>query len=622
MTELYYIIVLPILAGILLFFFPEKTRRLKGLLALAVAGVTAYFSIRVYGMDPQTFRFDCFAPLFQEGSVVHHILSGASSYFLIRIDGLSQLITLGVAFFTVVILVYSLASFTKQNQIHSFYAYFLITLGSSIGAVLVDNLLLFLFFWGVLGITLYKLIKGYDKESSAAAKKSLIMIGTSDGIMILGIALVWSLTGNLNMSEITVSTTSSASIVAFIALLVGSFTKAGAFPFHSWIPDYTHKAPGASSAYLPASLDKLLGIYFLARICNGMFDLNEWLQLLLIVLGVLTIITAGLMAMVQTNYKKLLGFSTVSQVGYMVIGFGLGTALGMAAGLFHMVNHAMYKSGLFLSAGSISKQTGQEDIDDLGGLSRAMPFTFIATLIFALSTSGIPPLNGFASKWMIYHGIIDFGASSQGLASDLWILWLALAVLGSAITLAVFMKYISGVFLGPRRAALSHVREVNVLMWGPCILLAIICIGFGVFATDYVVPRLFQPVVGDFALIGAWQSSFISFLVILSIIVGLLIYWIGSLKNMRTAESFVGGEKWGEEAAFKVTGFYEGVRNARFLRFMFTHAERRHFDIYDLTSGVVLYFNKVFSRAHTGILSDYALWLFAGLIVLLLILLV
>jgi formate hydrogenlyase subunit 3/multisubunit Na+/H+ antiporter MnhD subunit len=115
------------------------------------------------------------------------------------------------------------------------------------------------------------------------------------------------------------------------------------------------------------------------------------------------------MALMQHDYKRLLGYHAVSQVGYMVLGFGIGTAIGFAAGLFHMINHAIYKSGLFLAAGAIERQTGKSDIGDLGGLSKVMPVTFAAAIIFAMSISGVPPFNGFASKWMIYQGIIDFG---------------------------------------------------------------------------------------------------------------------------------------------------------------------------------------------------------------------
>ena len=438
MKEIISIITLPVLAGLLLFLVPEKFRTFKGIVALLISIITGYLTIVIYSSDNQMLHLnELFAG---SGLSVFGIdlLRDAGRYMTFNSDNLSKLIILFISLFTFLILLYSIV-YIKAGRVRNYYPYFLITLGCAYGAVLSDNLLLFLAFWGVLGITLYKLIHGYDEESSATAKKTLILIGASDSIMIIGIAIIWKITGSLSMADISVPTTNALSVVAFLALLTGSFTKAGAFPFHTWVPDYAKSAPASSSAYLPASLDKLLGIYFLARITTGMFILNEWLTLLLLSVGVISIITAVMMALVQHNYKRLLGFHAVSQVGYMILGFGLGSMIGVAAGLFHMINNALYKSGLFLSAGCVEYRTGKEEIDDLGGLSKAMPFTFFASLVFAMSISGVPPFNGFASKWMIYQGIIDFGTGS-GVANKLWVVWLGLAVLGSALTLASFIK--------------------------------------------------------------------------------------------------------------------------------------------------------------------------------------
>ena len=515
------------------------------------------------------------------------------------------------------ILIYSVI-YIKAERIKSYYSYFLITAGCSYGAVLSDNLLLFLTFWGVLGLTLYKLISGCDEESSAAAKKTLILIGASDSIMIIGIAIIWTITGSLSIRAIKLPTTDILTIVAFLSLICGSFTKAGAFPFHTWVPDYTKNASASSSAYLPASLDKLLGIYFLARITNGMFVLNEWLTLLLMSAGVVSIITAVLMALMQHNYKRLLGFHAVSQVGYMILGFGMGSVIGVAAGLFHMVNNALYKSGLFLSAGCVEYRTGMDEIEDLGGLSRAMPVTFFATLIFALSISGIPPLNGFASKWMIYQGIIDFG-SGQGIASRLWIVWLGLAVLGSALTLASFVKLTGGIFLGRQKPEFKEVREVPLLMWLPILLLALICIFFGVFATGFIVPRLFMPVSGEFHFTGFWNSSFVSLLVIISILLGIIVYLVFSLGKFRTEDSFIGGEKIQDEADFGTTEFYKTLGEFPVFSWIYRKAEERWFDIYDLSKQFVLKISYELSEVHTGILTSYIIWVFAGLIIMLMI---
>jgi formate hydrogenlyase subunit 3/multisubunit Na+/H+ antiporter MnhD subunit len=420
MKDIITIISLPVLAGLILFLVPDRFKTAKGIFALLVTLTAGYFSIRIYGTVTQSGTLDQVSNGMGIPVFGIDLFNDSVRYAMFRFDNLSKLISVFISLFAVLILLYSM-TYIKERRVPGYYSWFLLTIGCSFGAVLSDNLLLFLTFWGILGITLYKLIPGKSEESSATAKKTLILIGASDTIMIIGIALLWKLTGSLNMSSISVPTDNVLSVTAFIALIVGSYQSC-AFPFHSWVPDYTKDAPASSSALLPASLDKLLGIYFLARLTTGMFILSDWITFILLATGVITIISAVMMALIQHNYKRLLGFHAVSQVGYMILGFGLGSVIGVAAGLFHMINHALYKSGLLLSAGCIEYRTGEERIDELGGLSKAMPVTFFATIIFAMSISGVPPLNGFASKWMIYQGINDFGTGS-GVSDQFWILY-------------------------------------------------------------------------------------------------------------------------------------------------------------------------------------------------------
>jgi formate hydrogenlyase subunit 3/multisubunit Na+/H+ antiporter MnhD subunit len=617
MKEIIIIITLPVLIGLLLFLIPEKLRTVKGIAALLISIITGYLTIVIYGSDNQLLRFDGIAAA-QGYSLFGVDLPGsAGRYITMNCDNLSKLIILFISIFTVLILLYSIV-YIKAGRVKNYYAFFLITLGCSYGAALSDNLLLFLTFWGVLGLTLYKLIKGHDEESSAAAKKTLILIGASDSIMIVGIAILWKITGSLSMESISLPTANALSTVAFLALLTGSFTKAGAFPFHTWVPDYAAGAPATSSAYLPASLDKLLGIYFLARITTGMFILSEWIVILLLSIGVISIITAVMMALVQHNYRRLLGYHAVSQVGYMILGFGLGSMIGIAAGLFHMLNNALYKSGLFLTAGNVEFRTGKDNIDDLGGLSKAMPVTFFAALIFAMSISGIPPFNGFASKWMIYQGIIDFGAGS-GLANKLWILWLGLAVLGSALTLASFIKLIGGIFLSRRKPEFKDVREVPVMMWLPLIILSVLCLFFGVFATNIVVPKLLMPVSGTFELHGFWNSSIVSLLVLISIVLGIIVYLALNLKKFRSEESFIGGERIQEQTGYSTPEFYKTLGEFKFIGWIYKKAEEKYFDIYEQSKRFVLWSSHQLSEGHTGVLPGYVIWVFAGLIIMLLI---
>lgn len=612
------LILVPMAAAILLFIIPDRFQMAKGLTTLAVALYLGYIAIGLWSASPQMVPH---GDLIVKGCMAFlnfDVLQKAGEYVTFTIDGLSKLIVLSVAVLSVLILLYSIV-YNKSIRVRNYYSWFLVTLSCSFGAVLSDNLILFAIFWGILGITLYKLIPGKDEASSAAAKKTMILIGASDTIMLVGIALLWRLTDTLSINGISLDTVNILNITAFMALLVGSFTKAGAFPFHTWVPDFTATSPATSSSLMPASLDKLLGIYFLARITGDLFVLSEGMKLFLLSIGVVTIITAVLMALMQHDYKRLLGYHAVSQVGYMILGFGIGSILGVVAGLFHMLNNALYKSGLFMVAGSIERQTGKNDISDLGGLSAAMPVTFAAAMIFAMSISGIPPFNGFASKWMIYQGIIESGTGT-GISGQLWIVWLGLAVLGSALTLASFVKFIGGIFLGRRDTVMGGVREVPFLMWLPMALLALICVFFGVFATGIVIPKLFTPAVGSFAFSGLWNSSIVSLLVLISIVLGFLIYVAMGKKRFRTGDIFIGGEKIEKlGASYPAPEFYKTFTEFSLFSRIYRRAEAKTFDIYDLSKQGVLWLSGRLSSAHTGVLPGYVIWVCAGLILMLLI---
>jgi NADH:ubiquinone oxidoreductase subunit 5 (subunit L)/multisubunit Na+/H+ antiporter MnhA subunit len=220
---------------------------------------------------------------------------------------------------------------------------------------------------------------------------------------------------------------------------------------------------------------------------------------------------------------------------------------------------------------------------------------------------------------MIYQGIIESG-SGAGIAGKLWILWLGLAVLGSALTLASFVKFIGGIFLGRRDPVMAGVREVPLLMWLPMALLAVACLFFGVFATDLVIPKLFTPAVGEFTFSGLWSSSFVSLLVLISIVLGFLIYFATGKKKFRTGDLFIGGEKIEKlDAAYPAPEFYKTFTEFGLFSRIYRKAEAKAFDIYDLSRQAVLWLSGKLSIAHTGVLPAYVIWVCAGLIIMLLI---
>jgi len=618
MDELLYIIWIPMAAGLLLFLMPESLRKFTAYTAVAVTALSFAFAIVLFtGKGLAGDLTICLIPqLADRFPVIDWFLR---HFGALRIDELARLLLLLITFFSFVITLYSVSYTIPNHRIKWYYSWILVTLSFSALAVLSDHLLFFIFCWGILGITLYKLIKGSDEDGAATAKKTMILIGASDTIMLLGIAIVFRLSDSFALNGAAIATNNALGAVAFFCLLIGSFTKAGAVPFHTWVPDFARKAPASSTALLPASLDKLLGIYFLFRICTGLFTLSEWITLFLVSIGVTTIIIGVMMALVQHNMKQLLGYHAVSQVGYMVLGLGLGSPLGIAGGLFHMVNHTMYKSGLFLVAGNVEHRFGTDQIEHLGGSARYMPVTFLAAVIFALSISGVPPLNGFASKWVIYQAIIDFG-SGTGIANNLWVVWLGLAVLGSALTLASFIKFLSGVFLG-RTIKPANAGIATPLMLVPVSILALICVVTGIFATPWVLPRIIQPLTTGFEYQGIWQSSQVALLVLVSMVVGVLIYLAGNIKKFRTEDSFIGGERDQDVTRVSVLDFYKTISQAPFFRSMYDAASKKWFDVYDIGKGIVLYFSKIAGSAHTGILPFYIAWLISGLVILLVIML-
>ncbi len=615
-SELHIVIFLPILAGVLLFCLPERFFTVKGIIAGLITAFLMVISIRVFQMKEDMIVLSLGKGFFSDGSLIHSALAQAEHFCLMNVDSLARLIVPMIGLFSLVIAWYSICYLHPRTRPAHYFSFFLITAGCANGAVLADHLLFFLFFWGILGLTLYMLIKGHNSISASAAKKTFILVGASDGIMVLGIALIWHMGFPLTMSTSGISTANLTGLMAFLCLLVGAFTKAGAFPFHTWVPDYSTQAPASSSAFLPASLDKLLGIYFLARLFNSMFVLTDWLTLLMLVIGVLTIIIGVMMALVQNNYKRLLGYHAVSQVGYMVTGFALGTPLGIAGGLFHLINNALYKSGLFLTAGHVERHTGRHLIEDLGGLSKVLPITFFSATILSLSIAGIPPLNGFASKWLIYQGIIDFG-QGEGIANSLWVVWLVMAMFGSALTLASFLKFMAGIFLGPGKPIYSSLREKNPLLFLPPLLLALICIGLGVFASNWFIPKILQQASGAFQIPGIWDSSTVSYLVLISIVLGLAIFVLMDKNKVRPDAPFLLGEPSGSVPAYPAGAFYKTISKHPVLETLYKGAERKYFDVYDLAKELVLGCSKGLSRLHTGILPLYMIWFLVGLLVLL-----
>jgi formate hydrogenlyase subunit 3/multisubunit Na+/H+ antiporter MnhD subunit len=596
---------LPLLAGLVCLLLPRRADGVRATLAVAVTAVVVVLSWL----------------LFRQSGVAFDPVPWLS----LRLDALSGFVLLAVACFGLFIAIYSVGYMKGRQQHREYFTYLLWTLGMSCGVIIANDLLLLLVCWGFLGLVLYLMIGLAGPEAAEAARKSLMIIGGSDALLLLGIVFFWHLSGTLRMDVAALGLDSPAAYVAFLAFVAAALAKAGAVPFHSWVPDFGEHADAPVSAFLPASLDKLLGIYLLARCVLDLFVPTPAMYMILMLLGAVTVIAAAMMALVQHDLKRLLSFSTISQVGYMVLGIGSGTAIGLAGGLFHMLNHALYKCALFLCAGAVEKETGSTDLDRLGGLSRLMPVTFIAFTIAALANAGIPPLNGFASKWMVYQGIITSG----GTGGLVWILWLAAAMLGSALTLAVLMKALHATFLCKPSPEIrsTMVNEAKRSMLVPLIALPALCVIFGVFAFAVPLDRLIFPVV-QVDVPGVWWAGLATTLIIVAILVGLVIYWVtmrsGKLRRTRTyiggerlQDIYVSGSQTGPGRHLEVTGidFYDTIEQLPMLRRIYPLARARVFDMYDIMRKGASFFVLHLRGVHTGILPVYLTWILLGMLV-------
>lgn len=610
MNELLYPLIIPAVAGIIPLFIPRKGKFVAGLVALAAAGWMLFWAIRLFGAGEVSYS----VTLFELGQTVPFD-------FALRLYHFSAFVLLFIGVFAVLCILYSLGYLWGKDKASIYYTFMLWALAAAAGAVLADNLLILLMFWEALTAVFFFLTNMGEKGHEKSAAKAFAMLGFTDAGMLLGIILIWKMTGTLSMSALSVPTDSPLGVVAFILLFIGAIAKAGAIPFHSWIPEMAVSTPASVMAYLPASLDKLLGIYLLARISLDVFRIapGSALSMLMMIVGAVTIILAVLMALAQHNLKKLLSFHAVSQVGYMVLGVGSGIPIAIVGGLFHMLNHAIYKSSLFLEAGAVEKRAGTTELADLGGLARLMPVTFISMTIASLSISGIPPFNGFASKWLIYQGMLE----------GRHIVFLVVAIFGSALTLASFVKVLHSVFLGRRPERLDRVKEVDFSMQVPMIVLAILCVLFGIFAS-YPIERFIAPVVvrGDEVGVaagtlitaptaGLWNPGTATALILVGVILGLFIYAFSSMKAYRIDENvWIGGNIMdSEEIRVPGTHFYKTVTDdlGPGIKTLFGDGEKGALDAYNFLGKLGDSLVQVLRSVHNGNLSVYLSWIVIGL---------
>lgn len=540
---------------------------------------------------------------------------GFDMAFSLRLYQFNGFILLAAAVVSFFVALYT-AAFAKDKAYQKpLYAYMLLTIALANGALLADSLLVLLFFWeGILG-TMFAMIALGGKESYKTAVKAVVIAGTGDLCMMLGIGMTGYLAGTLSMDGISKLPVEGLGAAAFALLFIGAISKAGSMPFHTWIPDAAKDAPTPFLPLLPGALEKLLGIYLLARLCTDFFDFRHGssMSTVVMIVGGCTILFAVMMALIQKDFKRLLSYHAVSQVGYMILGIGTALPIGFLAGVFHMLNNAVYKCLLFLTAGAVEKETGTSDLHKLGGLAKKMPVTAVSFLIAAASIAGLPFTNGFYSKELVFDAALESG-----------VVFYAVALIGAFFTAVSFLKLGHAAFFGKQNEAVQdkNVKEAPWPMLVSMIALAAVCLGLGIFHVP-AITNLIAPTLAHFEEASHIASHTNWMLIGISLAVLALAALSHALGYRKT--------KKGLSAA-------DHFHYAPVLKGIYGLAERKYFDPYYVGSFAVkayaaasLFINDSISRfydstvprlaaalsnavraAHSGSQARYVAWLVAG----------
>ena len=546
----------------------------------------------------------------------------------LEVDALSLFFALIVATAVFVSGVYSIQYMRHDDNEREYYTLFLLLSGGVMGLVLSGDLFNMFIMVEILTFAAVALtaFRNTARGALEAAFKYLVVGSIGSTCILVGTAVLYAQAHTLNLAQLAQvipGNLTTATKVAFALLFVGFGTKAFVVPFHPLAADAHGAAPASISVMISGVLTKS-GIYGIIRLTYFVFQTMNLgtMQFLLVFIGSLSMFICVTMALAQHDFKRLLAFHSISQIGYVLTAVGLCTALGLSAGLYHAMNHTLFKGLLFLAAGAVLHETGTTDLGKLGGLSKKMPHTTVLFLIGAFSISGIPPFNGFASKWMIYQATYQKAVESGNIG---FLLVTIIALVTSVLTLASFVKVSQSVFFGQLPKELEHVKEVSFGMRLAMGIFALLCVLTGLFpdlVTTYITEPAARAVfcVGQyinamgfdgsavaesavgFAHVGVWEP--ISWLLILCI--ALLAITIVAVASKYDNVS----QRSGDAVDSKYELFYGGEAQefsqvgGGDLFWGFKHNWRGYFD--------------VMHRLHSGVLNDYALWAVVDLALVLL----
>ncbi|MFH1479416.1 MAG: proton-conducting transporter membrane subunit [Candidatus Omnitrophota bacterium] len=465
-------IAIPMFGTFLISLIGKKTKKISDIVSglvtfsLAVLSVYSVFLFKDTGI--MVYKVGGWAPPIG----IAMVFDGLTAFMLVTINIVAFLIS-----------IYSIDYMEKYTEKWNFYCLFLLMITGMNGVIISGDMFNLYVFLEIAAIASYALVAyGTEHEELEASFKYAIMGAVASSFILLGIVFLYSITSTLNMADMSLELAkkNSPNLILFVSVmfLMGFGLKSALVPFHAWLPDAHPSAPAPISAMLSGVIIKSLGIYSIIRIFFSVIGITPQVLNVLMLLGAFSMVVGVCLALGQWDLKRLLAYHSISQIGYVVLGLGLGTPLGILGGLFHLFNHSIFKSLLFLNSGAVEYATGTRDLQEMGGIKDKMKVTSGTSLIASMSIAGIPPFNGFWSKLIIIVACVE----AQHFGYAFW------AVLASILTLASFMKVQRYGFFGELREKMSNIKEVPFFMKLSMVILAIMCIA----SSLLLVPEFYQ----------------------------------------------------------------------------------------------------------------------------------
>ena len=407
-----------------------------------------------------------------------------------RLDGLGLLFALMILGIGLLVILYAHYYLSAQDSLGRLYAYLLLFMGSMLGVVLSENLIQLLIFWELTSLSSFLLIAYWRKREAArrGARMALAITGAGGLALLAGFVLLGEIVGSYELSAVLASgdliRAHPLYVPTLALILLGAFTKSAQFPFHFWLP-HAMAAPTPVSAYLHSATMVKAGVFLLARLFPALSGTPEW-SALVGGTGLATLIVGAVIALFKHDLKGLLAYSTISHLGLITALFGIGTPLAAVAGVFHIINHATFKAGLFMAAGIIDHECGTRDMRRVNGLWRFMPYTAVLAMVASAAMAGVPLFNGFLSKEMFFAEAVD----AAGQLRFGW--WLPAAVTFAGVfAVAYSLRFVHDVFFNGEPIDLPKTpHEPPRWMKVPVEILVVICLLVGIFPAQTVEPLL------------------------------------------------------------------------------------------------------------------------------------